>query len=367
MVDATGLRRWRQVAGSRCCPPAIFPARRRRLRPAAVVPLFRRRPAAAVRQRSPAGDRRARTISAFLQRLWDSGLRVSQSVRTPAECAELHDQNIELNISLLDQRFLAGDRALYAKLLERLPRFIHSQRDSLVRNLAASRASATRSSRHLLSPGAEHQGNSRRLARSPADRWLDQIRKATPQRLAMAESMPELRGGAALPHAICAAICITSPAATTTCSPSTRRKRWRARDAAAHWMRAYFRHARDIYRRGAAHARSERSPVEHLFSQFRDWRSRLSNADFTVSASASISACRSSSMPTRSWCCGCFEFVARHGIRLVASKPSSGSPRGCRPCAPTLPSRAALAGAARASLAAARAVGAPRHARDRRI
>src|ERR1039458_9608052 len=50
-------------------------------------------------------------ISAFLQRLWDSGLRVSQSVRTPEECLAVHDQNAELNISLLDQRFLAGDRS----------------------------------------------------------------------------------------------------------------------------------------------------------------------------------------------------------------------------------------------------------------
>ena len=43
-------------------------------------------------------------------------LRVSHSVRTVAECAEVHDRNIELNISLLDQRYLAGDRALYAEL-----------------------------------------------------------------------------------------------------------------------------------------------------------------------------------------------------------------------------------------------------------
>ena len=63
-------------------------------------------------------------------------MRVSHSVRTPAECAELHDKNIELNVSLLDQRFLTGDRVLYARLLERLPRFIHGQRDSLVRNLS---------------------------------------------------------------------------------------------------------------------------------------------------------------------------------------------------------------------------------------
>src|SRR5216683_883915 len=33
-------------------------------------------------------------ISSFLQQLWDAGLRVSQSVRTPVECLELHDDNV---------------------------------------------------------------------------------------------------------------------------------------------------------------------------------------------------------------------------------------------------------------------------------
>src|SRR4051794_24622566 len=75
-------------------------------------------------------------ISAFLQHLWDAGLRMSHSVRTPAECCEVHDGNTELNVSLLDQRFLTGDRALYAGLADRLPRFVHANRDALVRNLA---------------------------------------------------------------------------------------------------------------------------------------------------------------------------------------------------------------------------------------
>ena len=63
-----------------------------------------------------------------------SGLR--NSVRTPAECTEVHDGNIELNISLLDQRYLTGDRALYAGLADKLPRFIQGNRGPLVRNLA---------------------------------------------------------------------------------------------------------------------------------------------------------------------------------------------------------------------------------------
>jgi len=75
-------------------------------------------------------------VSVFLQKLWDSALRVSHSVRTLAECLEVHQQNTELNVSLLDQRYLAGDRALYAALAGKLPRFIRGNREELVRNLA---------------------------------------------------------------------------------------------------------------------------------------------------------------------------------------------------------------------------------------
>src|SRR5579862_339656 len=33
------------------------------------------------------------SIAAFLQHLWDAGMRVSHSIRTPAECTEVHDRN----------------------------------------------------------------------------------------------------------------------------------------------------------------------------------------------------------------------------------------------------------------------------------
>ncbi len=42
--------------------------------------------------------------------LWDAGLRVSHSARPIAECVRLNEQNTELHVSLLDVRFLSGDR-----------------------------------------------------------------------------------------------------------------------------------------------------------------------------------------------------------------------------------------------------------------
>src|SRR5271154_3020826 len=47
-------------------------------------------------------------LAEFVRLLWDAGLRLSHTVRTVAECAELREGNVELNISLLDRRLLAG-------------------------------------------------------------------------------------------------------------------------------------------------------------------------------------------------------------------------------------------------------------------
>src|SRR5690606_21447155 len=88
-----------------------------------------------VRSESDAAARKDE-ISILLTALWDAGLRVSQSVRTPAECVRLAADNSELHISMLDTRFLAGDRALYGELVSlRLPAFFAKERKSLLASL----------------------------------------------------------------------------------------------------------------------------------------------------------------------------------------------------------------------------------------
>src|ERR1041385_2300746 len=185
-------------------------------------------------------------IALLLQLLWDSGMRVSHSVRTPAECAALHDQNIELNISLLDQRFLAGDRALYAKLLERLPRFIHGQRDSLVRNLSRltrERHQKFNSTFYHLEPNIKETPGGFRDLQLIA--WLDQIRKATPQRVSMAENVAGLEPARRfLTHLRCHLHFQFGRDANQFTFDA--QESFAGADAAG-TMRSYFRHARDIY------------------------------------------------------------------------------------------------------------------------
>lgn len=47
--------------------------------------------------------------------LWDSGVRLDHSVRTPTECANVAGQELSAGIGLLDLRLLAGDPALVAR------------------------------------------------------------------------------------------------------------------------------------------------------------------------------------------------------------------------------------------------------------
>ena len=73
-------------------------------------------------------------ISRFLQSIWDSGLRLSHSMRSLKECLELHEGNIELNISLLDRRYLTGDPSLWDELEAKIPKFLAAQRQPLTRH-----------------------------------------------------------------------------------------------------------------------------------------------------------------------------------------------------------------------------------------
>src|SRR6202161_1636485 len=76
-------------------------------------------------------------IRRFSQGLWDLGLKLSPATRTLAECSQFDTANPEFAISLLDCRFLAGDRQLFARLHDDvIPKLISHASDQIVRRLA---------------------------------------------------------------------------------------------------------------------------------------------------------------------------------------------------------------------------------------
>ena len=58
-------------------------------------------------------------IEYMLYALWDIGLKVGHSFRTIDECVKLSKEDVTIRTSILDKRFLFGDRAVYEKLAER--------------------------------------------------------------------------------------------------------------------------------------------------------------------------------------------------------------------------------------------------------
>ena len=250
-------------------------------------------------------------ISAYLQRLWDAGLRVSQSARTPAECLEVHQQNIELNISLLDQRYLAGDRALYAELARRLPRFLEASREPLTRNLtqlARERHAKYANTFYHLEPNVKEAPGGLRDYQLVC--WLEQLRGGA------APPAPELRD--AFRYLARIRFFLHQEAGRdqnvlTFDAQDALAERWDGGDA-AHWMREYYRHARAIYRAAARVIESAEAHSSSLFAQFRDRRSRLSNADFSVLRDRVHFRAPQRLDVEPEFALELFEFTARHGV-----------------------------------------------------
>jgi [protein-PII] uridylyltransferase len=252
-------------------------------------------------------------IAAFLQQLWDSGLRVSHSVRTPADCTEVHEGNVELNISLLDQRFLAGDRALYAAVADKFPRFLAANRSVLTGNLA--RLTRERHARYAgtfyhLEPNVKETPGG--LRDHQVLRWLEKLNPrsagGTPASADLEESFHFLARLRWWLH----------------CQAGRDQNvlSFEAQDAiagtevaVADWMRAYFRHARAIFRAAVRALEASEAGTSGLFAQFRDWRGRLANAEFSVHRERAHFRAPGELGSDPALALRLFEFEARHGIR----------------------------------------------------
>jgi len=76
-------------------------------------------------------------IRKLCQDLWDLHLRVSPTTRTLADCGKLHRDNVEFNISLLDCRYICGDKDLFEQLREQIiPKMVARDATELMQRLA---------------------------------------------------------------------------------------------------------------------------------------------------------------------------------------------------------------------------------------
>lgn len=261
-----------------------------------------------------AGDKAA--ISEFLRVLWDMGLRVSQSVRTVEECGRVHEGNFELTVSLLDRRYLCGNLSLFASLNERFSRFIRSEQRDLMRRMcrtARSRHARYNQTIYRLEPDLkETPGGLRDLQ---TIHWLGLLRGegAEPD-----SEDPRSR------HFLYSVRCYLHFLAGRDANLLSFEAQDEISSAPfspwqdpAEWMRAYFRHASAIFKQTLHDLEVTESEDRSLVSNFLDWRSRLSNSEFTVSRDLvflrnPLELATDPGLPLRM-----FRFVAKHGVALA--------------------------------------------------
>ena len=86
-------------------------------------------------------------LAEFVRELWDLGLRINHAVRTIAECLDVREENPDLRIGLLNQRFLAGDRYVRRNWKAGCQHFSPSRVQNLLSIFAGRRGCVTRSIR----------------------------------------------------------------------------------------------------------------------------------------------------------------------------------------------------------------------------
>jgi len=263
--------------------------------------------------------------------LWDLRFRVGHSTHVLKECYQLQRDNLEFNISLLDCRYLAGDPQLFAQLHDEvIPHVVARDRQDLVRNLTD--LTRGRHQKHgatifHLEPNLKDAPGG--LRDYHVSRWLALIAQLERERRWMS---PESLWPIALRQA---ALRSFQFLAAGRCFLHYRRERddnlltYELQDEAAglglghqmgqalppaDWMRSYFQHARAVHR--LAGQLLDEVPGASLYGLFQDWRSRLSNENFSVVRNRVLPRQAAAGLEDAGALLDLFEMVARHGVEL---------------------------------------------------
>jgi [protein-PII] uridylyltransferase len=272
-------------------------------------------------------------IATLLRMLWDFRMRVGNSTHTLAECGRLYRDNLEFNVSLLDIRYLGGDADLFGRLRSAVvPHLVARDRADLIRNLVE--LTGQRHNKHgntifHLEPNLKDSPGC--LRDLHVCRWLARIdeleknAKWTPPEMLWPE-----RDRPAAQRAfdfLADARCFLhyhygrddNQLSYDTQAQAAARGIGVSRTkglAPADWMRVYFRQARAIDEL-TAQLIDESAPARSgLYAVYQDWRSRLSNADFSVVRGRIFVRRPTAFADNPDLLLGLFELMARHGLPL---------------------------------------------------
>jgi [protein-PII] uridylyltransferase len=273
-------------------------------------------------------------VQRFSQELWDLKLRLSPASRTLAECDRFDPNNTEFTISLLDCRFLLGDKELFARLHDKtIPKLTVREAKALLQGLAE----VTRERHgkfgntvfHLEPNLKETPGGLRDCnvaswlalisAMGKLGDWPDTSSLRAPVRRQLDAALEFLMAARCFLHyrhgrddnALSWEAQDEAAARKIGASDS-------AKLTAADWMRIHFGHARAVQRAVLQLMEEIPESWSALRRQFQGWRSRPSHPDFSV-VDGLIFLQQSSSLKDPEMLLRLFHFMAHHGLKLSAT------------------------------------------------
>jgi [protein-PII] uridylyltransferase len=280
------------------------------------------------------------SIRAFSQEIWDLRLKLSPATRSLAECERFDPDNLEFAISLLDCRYLAGDRDLYARLHDTvIPRLVTRDCPLIVKHLA----DLTRS-RHAkfgdtvfhLEPNVKDGPGGLRDYNVAC--WLalisamDSLRAWPDERTPLPNSVRKpfeaaldflmaVRCFLHFRHARDDNSLTWDAQEDAAASQIGAQKSVSGELSPADWMRIYFSHARRIHRVCAQFLEELPTARPSLYRQFQSLRSRLSNAEFSVVGNL-VFLKQPEALNDPHLLLRAFRFLARHGLSLSSTTES---------------------------------------------
>jgi [protein-PII] uridylyltransferase len=270
-------------------------------------------------------------IRSFSQEMWDLRLRLSPQTRALSDCDRLDPNNLEFTISLLDCRYVAGDRDLFARLHRSVvPRLVMRENQLIVQRLAEvtqARHSKFANTIFHLEPNIKESPGG--LRDYNIVHWLlllsaiDKLRQWPEQDPLISPNIRD-QFASALNHLL-----------SVRCFLHYRHGRddnvltWEAQAEAAksrigngehalsteEWMRIYFRHARAIQRVAIQLLAEIPASRSSLYREFQNWRSRLSNSNFSV-VNGFILLQQPGGARDPDLLLSMFQFMAEHGLKL---------------------------------------------------
>jgi [protein-PII] uridylyltransferase len=273
-------------------------------------------------------------VRRFSQELWDLRLKLSPATRTLAECDRYDPNNTEFTISLLDCRYLLGDRDLFRRLHDKLiPKLVMRESKALLQGLAEvtrERYGKYGMTLYHLEPNLKEAPGGLRdcnvanwlaliSAMDKLHDWPDASSLRAPVRRQLEAALDFLMSARCFLH--------------FRHGRDDNSLSWEAQDdaaarkigaseaeelSAADWMRIYFSHARAVQRTVTQLLEEIPEAWSAVYRQVQSWRSRLTTADFSV-VDGLIFLQQPSALQDPEVLLRLFHFMAHHGLKLSAT------------------------------------------------